>query len=248
MKQAPHIWIVFFLVVSGVFSVNNAAAQDKYDSIPRLTLHAEASIHVPADQVELNIGVVTSEATVDEALEQNTAKMTRVENALKKIGMTAAEYRTGHFQIQPKWSPRPRQSDSDWRPHIVGYTVSNTLRVKSLKINRIGKIIEVSSQAGANQIGTIVFNLADPRKFRSNALAAAIDNAEADARSLTNAAGVKLGPILFLELERAAEIPRQLRHTGLREAATGTSVPLIIPGDVTLNASVKVVYRIISGK
>jgi uncharacterized protein YggE len=250
MKYLSVIWVVFFLIVSGGITSDSIASQDKCESFPQLTVRGEATISVPADQIQMTIGIVTSGPAVEETLEQNTVKMRSVEEALKKIGLTEKECRTGHFQIQPKWAPRPSAPDQDWRHRIVAYTVNNHLKVKTKKLKLAGKIIAVSIQAGANQIDTIVFDLVDPRKFKSEAIAIATDNAKADALSLAEAAGVKLGAILSLQLEQAAEIPRRLRYAGLAEAAMATenSSPTIIPGDISVQASVMLVYQIIHGK
>jgi len=245
MKHVSYLFVTVFIFLIGGGGAG-AGGNDCFDEVPQLAVRGEALLSVPADQMQMNMGVVTSADTAEEALELNTQKMKRVEKALLKIGLGKDEYRTGRFQIQPKWMPRPRQVPKDWQPRIAGYSVTNSLQIKTRKLKLAGKLIGVGTEAGANQINSIVFNLADPRKFRSRAIEKATANAKTDAVSLAGAAGVNLAGILLLKLENATEVPQKLRLTNFMESAAprGNVSPPISPGDVTVRASIMLIYRI----
>jgi len=239
------------LVVGSVLAVlapSMVAAGEGQERPPRLAVHGEAVLEVPADQLRLNVGVVTDGAAAQEALDHNTAKMKQVVRALAAAGLSEVDYETGQFEIQPQWSPRPRNPVADdWRPHIVGYTVTNRVRVKTSKIDLAGKLIGAASDAGANTVDSIVFDLADPRRHRGAAIAAAAANAIADARALAAASSVRLVGVLSLGLDEAAAVPRPVRPAMMAEAMDlkiAAAVPPITPGDVTVHASVQVVYEI----
>ena len=136
------------------------AVADEGDEPPRLTVHGEAALEVPADQLRMEIGVVTDGPTAQAALDRNTAEMQRVVAALAAAGLSQSEYQTGQFQIQPQRAPRPRNPGPDWQPHIAGYTVTNRLSVKTTQIDRAGKLIGVAS--GAGDEGGVV----DEKRFR----------------------------------------------------------------------------------
>jgi len=226
-----------------------AVAADEGGTLARLTVRGEAVIEVPADQLRMDIGVVTDGQTAQAALDRNTVEMERVVEALAAAGLSAAEYRTGQFQIQPQRAPRPRDAEPDWRPRIAGYTVTNRLSIKTTKIDLAGRLIGVASSAGANTIDAIVFDLADPRSHRAAAIAAATTNAIADATALAEASAVRLVRTLSLALDEASAIPRPMRAMALGEGmAMGIAAaePPITPGDVTVRAGVSVVYEITS--
>jgi uncharacterized protein len=245
MKCVSYLFVTVFIFLMGGGGAG-AGGNDCFDEVPQLAVRGEALLSVPADQMQMNMGVVTSADTAEEALELNTQKMKRVEKALLKTGLVKDEYRTGRFQIQPKWMPRPRQAPKDWQPRIAGYSVTNSLQVKTRKLKLAGKLIEAGIEAGANQINSIIFNLADPRKFRSRAIEKATANAKADAASLARAAGVNLAGILLLKLENTAEVPKKLRLANFMESAAprGDVSPPISPEDVTVRASIMLIYRI----
>jgi len=222
-------------------------AADEGQALPRLTVRGEAVIEVPADQLRMDIGVVTDGQTAQAALDSNTAAMERVVEALAAAGLSEAEYRTGQFQIQPQWAPRPRDAPPDWRPRIAGYTVTNRLSIKTTKIDLAGRLIGATSSAGANTIDAIAFDLADPRRHRAAAIAAAAANAIADATALAQASAVRLVRIISLSLDEASAIPRPMRAMALREGMAmdmAAAEPPISPGDVTVRAGVSVVYEI----
>jgi uncharacterized protein YggE len=245
MKHPLTAWalILFMFISPTPFAV--AGDGGSFDDLPKLSVRGEAILNVPADQLRLNIGVVTDAAAADVALDQNSAKIKEVIKAMERVGLSKDDYRTSQFQIQPRWSPRPRQAPQDWRPHIVGYTVTNSLSIKTTKLNLAGKIIGAASGSGANQINSIIFDLADPRAYRAKAIETATAHAMADARSLALSASVRLVKILSLNLENVAAQPIRMQVESFnRMAATAAAEPPISSGDVTVRASVHLIYQI----
>jgi len=239
------------VILSALFAMGfagRAYASDErgLDDRPNLTVRGEALLKVPADQMHLNIAAVTHAETAALALDQNTALMQKVIQALKKIGLTEDEYQTGQFQIEPVWSQRPRQAPEDWRPRITGYTVTNRLAIKTKKLPLAGKLIGAATDAGANAIDSIFFDLADPRKYRGQAIQQATANALADARSLADAASVKLVRVLTLSLDNAVSTPFRVQPESFaREAmAAEAAAPPISSGEVTVQAGILLVYEI----
>jgi len=214
---------------------------------PQLTVHGEAVLQVPADQATLRVGVDNDAETAERALAENGRLLQRVEQALIKAGLEQGEYHTGRIQVQPRWSQRPRNAEADWRPRIVGYTVSSSFNVKTQKLKLLGALIEAASTAGANAIGEIGFGLADPRKYRAEAIAEATANALADAAALAKAAGIELDGILNINLDSVSGSPVPLAYANApmaRMAAAEAAPPIVAPEDLEVRTGVGVVYRI----
>ncbi len=240
-------WVSFALIfyVQGLGTVGYAVAAE--EELPRLSVRGEAILHVPADQLNLRIGVVTAAQSAEAALAENTEKMDRVVKALQRVGLTRDEYQTGQFQIQPQWSPRPRQAPAEWRPEIVGYSVTNGVNLRTQKVSLAGKLIGAAAETGANEIGALFFDLADPRQYRDEAIGAATANAIADARSLAAAASVRLLRVLSLTLDQAVATPVRVQTEAYAERAVlamDGPAPPITSGDVTVRAQVLLVYQI----
>ncbi|MDX1764290.1 MAG: SIMPL domain-containing protein [bacterium] len=247
MKRFCNRLFLIMAAVMGPGTMVFAADGIPSEPVPRLSVRGEALLHVPADQLRLSIGVVTEGKTAEGTLEENSDRMKAVIQALKRVGLTDDDYQTGQFQVQPNWSPRPRQAPEDWRPRIVGYTVSNRLHIKTTRLKLVGKIIGAASEEGANRIEAIGFDLVDPRTYRTEAIGQATANAMADARSAAEAASVRLVRVLSLTLDEAVATPVRMKTEGfvMRTAmAMDHTEPPITSGDVTVRANVTLVYEI----
>ncbi len=216
------------------------------DDLPQLTVRGDATLHKPADQMRLRVAVVTEADEATAAVSQNNRRMADVIAAIEKAGLDKTEYQTGRFSIQPRYSRRPRQADATWTRRIIGYGVTNSLAIRTMKLDLAGKIIEAANNAGANSIDAISFDLANPRTHRAEAIAAATGNARSDAAILARAADVRLVRIISIHLGSGGAPPpgpRMFRAESM-VAASVVSAPPIQPGDVPVQASVTIVYEI----
>jgi uncharacterized protein YggE len=247
-----------FLVVAMAMVLCAAAGADddddddldeglKLEDTPKLTVRGEAELEKPADQMRLNIGVVTENRDAEEALQENSDRMTAVVKALQRVGLSEDEYQTGRFRIRPQYSRRPRQPAPDWQPQIIGYEVTNTVTVKTQKLDLAGEIIGAANDAGANTVDITAFELADKRKYRAEALREATKHAAEDAATVADAAGLKLVRIIAVNVDytpiRPVEMDFGAAGRGMAAAAAGGAPP-ITPGDVVVTANVTIVYEI----
>ena len=236
----------FFALTMTFIPVRSDESMDEKETIPMLTVTGEAALEKPADQLHISLAVVSNNPEAAKAVSENSRKMNRVIDALKRLGLTEKEYETGHFSITPRYQPRPRNSGNDWKPQIIGYTVENSLNIKTTQLSLIGDIIEDGVDAGANSVSSISFDLADRRKHRAEAIREATMNARADAEALAQAAGVKLVRVLSVNLDGArSPSPMPMEKVFMARGAADSAPPPIQPGDVTVRANVTLVYEIV---
>jgi len=219
---------------------------DLATSFSRLTVHGEAKIEVPPDQLHLRLSVVTSSSDSDLAMEENNRQMNELIETLQGLGLGDKDYRTGQFQTRPEWSRPPRPAPANWQRSIVGFTVTNELLVKTDRVELAGKLLGAAQDAGANQVGGLSFALAEPADHREEAIVHATRRAIRKAQTLAEAAGVELGPIQSLTLDQASE-PGPMPRMMMLEAKSGMAsdaVP-VNAGDVEVRAGVTVVFRLL---
>ena len=124
----------------------------------------------------------------------------------------------------------------------VGYTVSNEVRIKVRDLAKVGAVIDAALAAGANYSQNLVFAIEDDTPLRKEALAKAASNAEAEAKSIAQALGVKLGyPVSVNEGGAQAPPMPMMRMAAMDAAAPSTP---IMPGENRVSASVTVLYSI----
>jgi uncharacterized protein YggE len=217
------------------------------DQTATLTVRGDAQLQKPADRLLLRVSVITEADQATDAMADNNSRMHAVVSAIKKTGLSEKEYETGRFNLQPVYSRRPARATPEWRPEILGYRVTSTLSIKTLQLEKAGAIIQAANDAGANAIDSIGFDLADPRKHRAEAIRTATANALADARVLGEAAGVRLVRIRTLTLDEAAPRPIVMQREMMVADGMAMAAPPITPGEVTVRATVTVVYEIEGG-
>jgi len=228
-------------------SMQDAGDEDKLPEIkdmPQLSVSGTARVEKPADEVRISAGVQTEAEDARTALRRNTERMNAVIEALQKAGLTEDEYETGQFRIRPEYDRRPRNASADWEPRIVGYTVSNSLDIATRDLETIGELIAAANDAGANTVSIQGFTLSDPDQYRPEVITAATQRAMIDARALAAAADLTLVRILRIEADAPDTHGRLERGMAMSAARSADSSPPIEAGDVTLTATVRLVYEV----
>lgn len=225
--------IILSFTVSSLLSASE-------NSTPLLSVRGHATLSKPADELHISIGVVSQAKLAKAALDENSSQMNKLIASLKNKGLKESEYQTGRFSINPVYSRRPKNAEPDWSPEIVGFEVRNSLAIVTNKIDEAGNLIDLAAQAGANSIDSIQFRISNPQEHRDSLIRAATKNAIEDAKSLAEAAGVKLVRIHAISVDDAQTSPRQ---PYLMKSMMAENTP-IIAGDVEMSASVTVIYQI----
>lgn len=209
---------------------------------PQLLVKGEATIHMPADQLELTLGVVTHSQTSGEAVQDNNVKMKKVVEAIQSIGLTSDDYQTGNFNIQPVYKYPPNEAAK-----LMGYDVTNNLKIKTQKIELADKIIGAAAEAGANKVESIAFNLKDPHVYKDVAIQQAAQNALSDAKALAQGTQVNLVRILTLNLDQTQNnFPRPMAFAAAKMAGGSNNsfdVPIEV-GNVEVSAWVSITFEI----
>jgi len=234
--------IVFILSALFPICAVHAATHD----VPQLTLSASATIWKPSNELQLKIGVVTLGVTAEEALNENSSKMQAVIHNLEAIGLDTDDYETSHFSINPTYTPYPKDPPPNWRQTINGYEVTNTILVRTPKLDMAGKIIDSANQAGANSITDICFSLRNARDYWSEALSAAGSNAVSDAQTIAKATGVRLARVLSITLNHTQISSPKLNLASMAREDSAGNAPPIEPGEVSITANVTLIYEISS--
>jgi len=210
-----------------------------------LTVRGDAQLNKPADQLQISLSVVNEGKEASNVLNENSEMTQNVIDAMLKAGLDKKDYQTGGLNVQPVYSQRPRTASGEaWRPEIVGFRAVHRLNIKTTKLDMIGKIIDAASDAGVNTIDSISFGIADHRKHRQESIEEATANAVKDAETMAAAAHLRLVRIVSINLDNAqAQVMRQEMMMS-RVAAMDGGGPPIEAGDVTVQASVTIVYEV----
>lgn len=209
---------------------------------PVLSLTGKAQIYKPADEFVLKIGVVTTKDTAQKALADNSKKIDKIIDALNSIGLAEGEYQTGRFSIQPTYTPYPKDPPPQWVATINGYQVTNTLVIQSTKLDLIGQFIDAAATFGATTVEELRFTLSDPEEFSHEAIEKATNSAMNKANTMAKAAHVNLGRLVSISLDEPGNA--NFSPVSFAKSMDINSIPTIEPGNVSLSATVRLVYEI----
>jgi uncharacterized protein len=226
------------LVAATAFVPAAQAQQTQFSPVARVIVIGEGSVSVTPDYAQIVSGVSTRASTVKEATDANSKLMARITDALRESGVAQKDIQTSRFSVQPVYAPQEPRTE----PKIVGYSVSNQIRLKIRQIDKVGEIVERLVTAGATDIGHIEFLVSEPSKATDQAREAAIADARRKAEVYALASGVQLGRVEWIREDSGFAPPVPMRAQGAT-AAMAAPVP-IASGEDTLRARVTVGFDI----
>lgn len=156
------------------------------------------------DTAVASVGVDITGSTLAQATADASTKMTAVLDKIKSMGVDPKDITTVTYSVNPITS-NPKEGET---PAITGYHVSNIVQVKIRNLDNVGKILDAAIGAGANSLNSLSFTVDDPTPFERTARQQAVADAMAKAKTLADAANVRLGPII--SITENVSVPRPL--------------------------------------
>lgn len=194
------------LVLAAALAIPAAAAAADTQPPPRIMVTGEGESAIAPDLALLSLSVMREAKTAREALDANNDAMAAVIAAMKSSGVEERDLQTAGIQIAPRYNFTNRP-DGTQEAELVAHQVTNTLSVRIRDIAKTGEILDKSVTLGVNQGGGISFTNDDPSKALTEARKLAVADAIAKAKTLSEAAGVKLGRVLEISDQSHASPP-----------------------------------------
>lgn len=228
--------LAFALILSacGPTTINQAAP----DMIRTMNVNGVGQVDLTPDIAYIYIGVHDESPTASEAVDANKAHTTAVINAIKKAGVDAKDIRTTNFSIYPSQQYAPDGTISG-----TVYMVDNSVYVTVRNLDILGSLLDDAISAGANNINSIQFDVADKTAAVKEARAKAVEDAKTQAQEMAYAAGITLGDVQNLSFYETSPVPMFGGKGGGGGMAADMSVP-IQPGQLTISVNVSMTYSI----
>lgn len=201
-----------------------------------LTVSGTAQVPVVPDLAMVSVGVDVIATTARAAISENAEQMNRVFKLLQDNDIALADIQTSQFQLAPQWSNQ--KSGSDKPPEIVGFMVSNSVRVKVRELARLGAVLDALAGSGATSFHSVRFDISQPQPHQDEARQLAVAEAMRKAKLFADAAGQHLGRILSIDEAGSASAP-----VYRMEATIARSSP-IAEGEMTISANVTMRFQL----
>lgn len=238
MSTKVFLLLAFLLTtITACSSATLPAAPSTTDLARRtITVVGEGSASAKPDVARASIGVEITATTVADATKQNNDKMNAVIAKIKSLGIADKDIQTTNYSVSI-------QRNTGRTNEIIGYRVSNTVSLTIRDLDKVGTILDQTTQAGANNIYGISFAVDDTSKMQSDARAKAMADAQKRADELAKLAGATRGDVLVVsEVIQSNPVPLfAAAPAALRAADSESSIEA---GELALKMRVQVVYGI----
>jgi uncharacterized protein YggE len=228
------------LALAAAIALPAATARADTQPPPRIMVTGEGESAIAPDIAQLSLSVMREAKTAREALDANNDAMAAVIAAMKAAGIEDRDLRTAGIQIAPRYNFTNRP-DGSQEAELVAYQVTNTLSVRVRDLAKTGEILDKAVSLGVNQGGGITFTNEDPEKALTEARKLAVADAIQRARTLSEAAGVKLGRVL--EISDQASAPQPMPYMAKAQMRDAAAVP-IQAGENAYRVQVNVTFEL----
>jgi uncharacterized protein len=146
------------------------------------------------DIAKVTLGVHIERGTANAALTDMSTTIESVLTAVEALGVSRDKITTHNLSVYPQY-----YYPSESAPRVSGYTADQQLTIEisvaSSSPDLVGKVIQAASAAGANQVQNISFDVSNLADLKQQATIEALEDARSRAKTLADAAGVKLGKV-----------------------------------------------------
>lgn len=195
------------------------------------------------DRALIQIGVQSRAASAAAASTANATRQRAIIDTLVALGIPRAQIGTTQFNVYPEM----RHDPATQRERLVGYVVSNVVRVEIRQLEQVSRAIDAALAKEANQVNSLNFYKENTTTERQQALAQAVQKARSDAEVLARAAGGSLGELLELTTSGGGRpIPIMRGDAMMRVEATAAATP-IEPGEEVVRELVTARWRFVAG-
>lgn len=210
-----------------------------------LHVSGTGKVTVEPDVGHITLGVVSRDPDAKTALDANTAAMETVYSSLEKLGVKKKEIKTVDFSVQ---EDRRNIQRTDAKGHVthedklVGFVVSNQVRVTVCDLKSFGKVLAVLVKDGANKVQDVGFSSTKATELMDQARALALKDAKRKAKLMADALEVSVSPVPMEVTEVETHYrPRNIYNARAMAADSG-SVP-VSGGSLEFVASVASVWK-----
>jgi len=209
-----------------------------------ITVSGEGKISAKPDIARISLSVVSKGATVKVVTTDNNTKMNLVLAAVKGLGIDPKDITTSQYNLYPEYDYGTITRSGTNK--IIGYNLTQEVSIKVRDLQKVDEILDGGIKAGANQVGSLSFEIDDTGPVKKQAREMAFQKAREKAQEMSEQAGVRLGRVVTFS-EDAGYYPVPYGNFAMEAKSMGDAVPMMAPvepGQKELTMNVSVTYEI----
>ncbi|HET6513281.1 MAG TPA: SIMPL domain-containing protein [Candidatus Kapabacteria bacterium] len=219
-----------------LLSVNIAQAQDKPTHIRTIEVLGEGEINVVPNEVVINLGVETTDLSLEKAKAENDKRVQQIIKTLRDAGIAERDIQTQRINIEPQYDYRPEGRQ------FLGFIVRRQIVATVRDIARLDEITSKTVTAGITSIFNYEYKSSDEKRYRQEARVKAVASAKEKADALAKELGLRVVKAYTVTEDdmRGGPIPmyRQMDAGATQNAAT------FALGEIMINSFVRVIFEV----
>ena len=206
-----------------------------------INVAGDAELTVEPDEAEVWVGVSIVKDTAEEAQTEVNKAINDIIDGLRYKGISENDIETERLNLYEE-----RDWTEDEGSVIKGWRASQTLNVKTEDLTKVGPIVDIAVENGANQINNIQFTLSEEKQqeYKKQAIAQATKNAKEKAETIAESLGVKLGGIKTVSEANYYARPYVYAMDAKAGGMAVEEAAAVMPSDVAVTANINIVYRV----
>jgi uncharacterized protein YggE len=204
-----------------------------------ITVNGTGTVSAEPDQASIIVSVVTQEWVAKPAADENAAAMTKVRDAVIAAGINSSDITTTDYSIvrQDTWA--------NGRSWPGKYQVRNSLNITIKNTSLASTVIDTAIAAGANELTSLSFSVADTASLVRQARTLAVQQAQDAASLLAGASGCKIGQVISIAENNNSGAPELNRMAKVEAVMAGSDVSTpLSAGKIKVTSSVTITYAL----
>jgi hypothetical protein len=239
MKIQTQIWLGIIIVVL-LISFFGYQYFKSQEIISTITVAGSSELFYKPDQAKVWAGVSILKPNAQDAQNEANKIIDTMLKSLNEKGITNNDIETDSINLyeDQTWTQSGSKSN--------GWRATQTLKIKTKDLSKVGTIVDIAVKSGANQINNIEFTLTPEKEleYKKKAIEEATKSARTKAEAMAIGSGAKLGKVKSLSESNFYYTPYNYAMKDNVGSAAVSESAQVMPRDVTVTANVNVVYEI----
>ncbi len=200
-----------------------------------LSVVGSGKVTVTPDLATIQLGVSIERPTAKAARRDGAAAMTKVVEAIRKLGIADKDIATASVSLGPVYN-----YPNNATPKVRGYQLQNAVTVTVRNLDQVGDVLDDGVTAGATTVDGINFDVADRAAAEAQARQAAVADAKAKADTLASGLGIRIQGVASVSEQVSTPVWYGRNFAMAGAAVAEDAATPVMPGstDVTINVSV----------
>jgi len=219
------------------------AAHADQDEQPRtIGVSGQGEVRAEPDRATVTLGVESRKPKLEDARAAVAKTVDAVLKLTRDLKIDPKLVRSTRINVQPEYNWGANNANERT---LIGYYVSRQVEVELHDLEKLGQLLEKSTDLGVNQMGDPRLDSSKRQDLTREALAKAVVDARQNAEVIAKAAGARLGNARTINANTEfTQAPQPMVRAMAMEAKAAGGAPYQ-SGEMTFNATVNVQYDLI---